>query len=349
MLAPKESPRNGKSTRCFRIYLRPAFRYNRPMKAIRVESHGGPEVLTPADVPEPQPGEKQLLVRVKAVGVNPVDTYIRAGIYGPTNLPYTPGFDAAGVVEQAGPGVTRFAAGDRVYTSKSASGTYAELTVCPEEGVHPLPQKVSFTQGAALGIPYATAYRALFQKARAQAGETVLIHGATGGVGLAAVQFAKAAGLHVIGTGGTPKGRELVQENGADHILDHGASNYTDEIMRLTDGRGVDVIIEMLANVNLGKDLQMLAKFGRVVVVGSRGNVEITPRDLMRRDSCVMGMTLFNAPPDELEAIYQAINEGLDRGALNPLVGHELPLSDAARAHVMVMESGAYGKIVLLP
>ena len=319
------------------------------MKAIRVESHGGPEVLKIAEVPEPAPAENQVLVRVKAIGINPVDTYIRSGNYGAREMPYTPGFDAAGLVEKVGPNVTRVKPGDRVYTSGSITGTYAEFALCHERAVHPLPEKTSLPQGAALGIPYATAYRALFQKGKAQPGETVLIHGATGGVGLACIQFAKAAGINVIGTGGTPKGRELVQENRADHVVDHGAPKYTEEIMGFTNGKGVDLIIEMLANVNLARDLSLLAKFGRVVVVGSRGNIEITPRDLMRCDSCVMGMTLFNASDNELEEIYSSINKGLQDGSLDPLVGHELPLSDAPRAHVMVMESGAYGKIVLVP
>lgn len=319
------------------------------MKAIRVTEHGGPEVLKMAEMPEPEAGDGQVLVRVKAIGVNPVDTYLRSGAYTSAKVPYVPGFDAAGTVEQAGPGVTRCNPGDRVYTSATESGAYAELALCSENTVHPLPETIPFAEGAALGIPYATAYRALFQRGRALPRETVLVHGATGGVGLAAVQFAKAAGITVIGTGGTPKGRELVAENGAKQVLDHTSSDYTAEVMDLTAGRGVDLILEMLANVNLGKDLPMLAKFGRVVVIGSRGTVEITPRDLMARDATVMGMTLFNAAPAELQGIHAAIYAGLENATLRPLVGQELPLSDAARAHTMVMEPGAYGKIILIP
>jgi NADPH:quinone reductase len=319
------------------------------MKAIRVTAHGGPEVLRLEEIAKPIPAAEQVLVRIQAIGVNPVDTYIRAGAYSISNLPYTPGFDAAGLVEAAGLGVTRFKAGDRVYTSGSVSGSYAEYAVCNAQTVHPLPANVTFAQGAALGIPYATAYRALLQKGQAKPGETVLVHGASGGVGTAAVQWARAAGLTVIGTTGTEEGQKLVQENGAHHVLNHRSESYTEELMGMTNNRGVDVILEMLANVNLGKDLTLLAKFGRVVVIGSRGKIEILPRDTMSRDASIIGMTLFNAPPAELQIIHAAIYAGLENETLRPVIGKELPLSEAAQAHVAVMEPGAYGKIVLVP
>jgi NADPH:quinone reductase len=319
------------------------------MKAIRVTAHGGPKVLKLEEVPKPSPAADQVLVRVQAIGVNPVDTYIRAGAYSISNLPYVPGMDCAGTVEALGPGVTRFKSGDRVYTSGTVSGVYAEYAMCNLSTVHPLPGNVSYPQGAALGIPYATAFRALFQKAGARAGETVLVHGASGGVGTAAVQWARAAGLTVFGTSGSPEGQNLARENGAHHVLNHRSENYTQELMRLTADRGVDVILEMLANVNLGKDLTLLAKFGRVVVIGSRGKVEILPRDTMSRDATILGMTLFNAPPADLQGIHAAIYAGLENETLRPVIGKELPLAEAAQAHIDVMEPGAYGKIVLVP
>ena len=154
------------------------------MKAIRVHEFGGSEVLRLEEVPTPQPGPGQVLVRMRAIGVNPIETYIRTGTYAykPT-LPYTPGNDGAGVVEQVGTDVNEFKPGDRVYTARSVSGTYAEFALCTTEQVHPLPANVSFGQGAAMGTPYATAYRGLFQRADAKPGETVLVHGASGGVG----------------------------------------------------------------------------------------------------------------------------------------------------------------------
>jgi NADPH2:quinone reductase len=320
------------------------------MKAIRVRELGPPEVMKLEEAADLTPGAGQVLVRVKAAGVNPVDTYIRSGTYAfKPSLPYTPGMDGAGTVEAVGPGVSGVKPGDRVYIAGSASGTYAELALCEPWQVQPLPGRVTFAQGAAVYVAYATAYRALFIRARAQAGETVLVHGASGGVGIAAVQIARAAGLKVIGTGGSDKGRRLVVEQGAHHVLDHRAAGYLDEVMKLTEGRGVDLVLEMLANVNLGKDLTLLARGGRVVVIGSRGTVEIDPRATMSREASILGMTLLNASRQELASIHAAIVAGLENGTLNPVVGRQFSLKDAAAAHHAVMEPGAYGKIVLVP
>jgi NADPH2:quinone reductase len=320
------------------------------MKAIRVRGFGGPEVLKIEEVADLKPGAGQVTVRVKAAGVNPADTYMRTGTYArKPALPYTPGFDGAGVVEAVGEGVKRVKAGDRVYLADSLSGTYAEQALCEEAQVHRLPQKVSFAQGAAVHVPYATAYRALFQLAHAQPGETVLVDGASGGVGVAGVQLARAAGLTVIGTGGTDKGRKMVLEEGAHHAVDHRAADYLQKVMELTGGRGVDVVLEMLANVNLGKVLPVLARNGRVVVIGCRGTVEINPRELMGRDASIIGMVLFNVMGEKAAGIHAALAAGMENGTLRPIVGREIPLAEAPKAHVAVMEPGAFGKIVLIP
>ncbi len=320
------------------------------MKAIRVHQFGGPEVMRLEEVPDPKPGAGQVLVRIAAAGVNPVETYIRAGMYArKPALPYTPGSDGAGKVVAIGSGVAHLSAGDRVYISGSLSGSYAEQALCAANQVHRLPEKVTFQQGAAMGIPYGTAYRALFWRAHALPGETVLVHGASGGVGTAAVQIARAAGMLVIGTAGTEKGRKLVESEGAHHVLDHSAPDYLAQLATLTGGRGVDVILEMLANVNLGKDLGVLAMRGRVVVIGSRGNIEINPRDTRARDADIRGMSLMNATEAELSSIHAALGAGLENGTLRPVVGQEIPLAEAARAHQAVMAPGAYGKIVLVP
>ncbi len=320
------------------------------MKAIRVHEFGGPEVLRLEEVPGLRPGPGQVVVSVKATGVNPVDTYIRSGQYAKRPaLPYTPGMDAAGVVESVGDGVTRVSSGDRVYVAGAISGTYAERALCSDSQVHRLPDHVSFQQGAALGIPYGVAYRALFNRATAKPGETVLVHGATGGVGLAAVQLARAAGMTVIGTGGTDQGIALALEQGAHHMADHRDPNHLERVRDLNGGRGVDVIIELLANVNLGNDLKFLDMGGRVVVVGSRGTVEIDPRDAMSRDASIMGVLVFNAPENELAGIHAALVAGLENRTLRPVIGQEMPLADAARAHKAVMESHTFGKIVLIP
>jgi NADPH:quinone reductase len=320
------------------------------MKAIRVREFGGPELLRIEEVPDFQPGLKQVVVRIHATGVNPVDTYMRAGTYPrkPT-LPFTPGTDGAGVVESVGTEVTRFRVGDRVYLAGTLSGTYAEKALCDESAVYPLPANISFAQGAAIHVPYATAFRALFHRGHAKAGETVLINGASGGVGTAAVQLARAAGLRVIGTAGSDRGKKLVLDEGAHEVLDHKAPDHFEKALALTGGRGYDVIIEMLANVNLGRDLTILAPSGRVVVVGNRGTIEINPRDAMGRDAAILGMSLWNATPDEMRSMHAAIIAGLENKTLRPIVNKELPLAEAPRAHADVMAPGAYGKIVLVP
>jgi NADPH2:quinone reductase len=320
------------------------------MKAIVVRAFGPPDVMKLEEVPDPVPASGQVVVRTKGIGVNPVETYIRAGTYArKPNPPYTPGSDLAGTIEAVGGNVSRVKPGDRVYTHATISGAYAELALCDESHVHPLPERLSFAQGAALGVPYSTAWRALFLFAKARAGETVLIHGASGGVGVAATQIARASGLRVIGTAGTERGLALAREQGAHEVLNHRDPDYLSRVAPLTEGRGVDLVLEMLANVNLDRDLDVLAFRGRVMVVGNRGRIEIDPRKIMSRDAAVLGMTMINATAEEYRRIHAGIVAGLETGTLTPVVGRELPLMHAPQAHIAVMEPGAYGKIVLVP
>lgn len=320
------------------------------MKAIRVSEYGGPSVLKLEEVPAPQPGTNQVLVRNHAVGVNPVDTYLRSNTDGRgPKLPYTPGGDAAGVVESVGSGVAAVKPGDRVYVGGTASGAYAELCLCDQSQVHPLAANASYAQGAAVNVPYGTAYHALFNRAHGEAGETVLVHGASGGVGIAAVQLARARGLTVIGTAGTERGRRLVLEQGAHHALDHGAPGYLDECVRLTGGQGPAIIMEMLANANLQKDLGVIATRGRIVVIGNRGTVEINARLAMNKDAAILGMALNHATPSQLAGIHAALVEGLRNATLRPVIAQELPLAEAVRSHEAVMEPGHHGKVVLIP
>jgi NADPH:quinone reductase len=320
------------------------------MKAIRVHQFGGPEVLKLEEVPTPKPDTGQVLVRVRAVGVNPYDTLMRAGTYAiKPPLPYTPGSDAAGTVEAVGPGVTKVKPGDRVYTARTLTGAYAEYTLALEEQVNRLPDKISFEQGAAVWVPYGTAYHAVHHFAKARAGETVLVHGASGGVGTASVQIARAMGMTVFGTAGTDKGLDLVKREGAHQAFNHRTAGYHEEIMKASGGKGVDVILEMLANVNLGGDFKMLALEGRVVVIGSRGDVTITPRDLMSRRASVRAFTLWAAQPAEVADIHAGLFAGMEYGTLRPVVGKQLPLAEATRAHNEIVEPGAEGKIILVP
>ena len=320
------------------------------MKAIRVHEFGPPEVLRLEEVPDPRPGQGEVLVRIKAAGVNPYDTYMRTGTYGANNpaLPYTPGSDAAGVVEALGAGVEDLAVGDRVFAAGTRDGAYAELAVCAREQLHRLPRQITCAQGAGIWIAYATAYRSLFQLGHGKPGETVLVHGASGGVGLAALQFARAAGLTVIGTAGSDRGLELLERQGVHHVFNHRSADYQKRILELTRG-GVHLIIEMLANINLANDLKMLAQHGRIVVVGSRGDVQITPREIMMREATVTGVFLWRLAPEHAREIHAALQAGLSNGTLAPVVGLELPLSAAPEAHRRILEPGTHGKIVLLP
>jgi NADPH:quinone reductase len=323
------------------------------MRAIVVRQFGAPEAMQLEDVPDPVPQGGQVLVRIKAVGVNPVDTYVRSGNYArkPT-LPYIPGSDGAGIVEATGADARRLRPGQRVYFAATASGlngAYAGLVACDESNVHALPDRISFEQGAGVNTAYATAARALIQRAAAQSGEWVLVHGASGGVGTAAVQIARSLGMQVIGTAGTAEGLDLVRREGAHHAVNHKDAGYLDTVMQITGGRGADVILEMLANVNLEKDLTVIAHRGRVAVVGNRGTIEIDPRKAMSKDAAILGVQLGLTPADDLRRLHAFIGAGLENGTLTPVVGRTFPLADAPKAHVAVMEAGAKGKIVLLP
>jgi NADPH2:quinone reductase len=319
------------------------------MRAIRVHQFGPAENLKLEEIEEPTPGFGEVRVRISSIGVNPVDTYLRSGSNPTLKLPYTPGFDAAGTVEAIGAGITSLNLGQRVYLAGSLSGTYAEAALCKSSQVFPLPDSIDFDQGAALGIPYATAFRALFQRGSTVAGEKVFIHGASGGVGIASLQWCRMHGLHAVGTSSTPEGRNLILSLGAEAALDHASPNYLQKARDLTLARGYDLVLEMLANVNLGNDLSLLAPRGRVVVVGSRGKVEVNPRDLMTREADVRGVMLFNTPESDLISIHEAIQAGLRSGSLKPLIGERLPLAEAVAAHQKVLQSGSFGKIVLRP
>lgn len=323
------------------------------MQAIVVRQHGAPEVLQVDTRPDPVAGPGEVRVRVAAIGVNPYDTYMRAGGYANApDCPYIPGADAAGVLDQVGPGVTGLAVGDRVYVGGTVAGkshgAYASLVTCRPSQVHALPARLSFAQGAAIHVPYATAWRALYGRARLQPGETVFVHGGSGAVGLATIQIARGAGHTVVATASTPEGTALAQQAGASHVFNHRSPGYLEQVSAALPG-GPNVIVEMLANVNLDHDLTLLARHGRIVVVGNRGRVEIDPRKTMGKEAAVLGMALWNLSEDELAGIHRQLAPGLADGTLTPVVSVELPLADAPRAHTLILEPGARGKIVLVP
>lgn len=324
------------------------------MKAIRAHSFGGPEVLKLEEVTDPIPGPGEVLIDVRAAGVNPADTYMRNGTYAIVpELPYIPGGDAGGVISTIGAGVRELQVGDPVFIGTALSfdltGCYAEKVKRKASEVLPLPPGVSFAAAAAFGVSYTTAHYALFERGGARAGETVFIHGASGSVGTSAIQLAKRAGLNVIGSGGTAKGLELIIKEGADHAVDHTRKGYLDEVKRLTGGKGPELILEMLANVNLAADMDLAAKYGRIIVIGNRGEITINPRIAMMKELDIRGIALWNAIREQVEPMMKDILAGVATGALRPIIGREMPLAEAAAAHVAVLEPGAYGKIVLIP
>lgn len=321
------------------------------MKGISVKEFGAADVLTYTELAEPSPKENDVLIKLYAAGINPVETYIRSGTYAlKPRLPYTPGSDGAGVIEKVGPNVKNFKVGDRVYTTslgKRNSGTYAEKVICDQETIFPLPNKLSYAQGAALGTTALTAIQGIHQRGQLQANEFILIHGATGGVGTLAVQLAKMAGGKVIATAGSSAGEELLRELGADFVLNHRQDNYLAEIAAITNDHGVDLIIEMLANVNLQKDLEIIAKRGRIVIIGNRGELKLNPRAIMAKDADVRGLQLPNMTEAEKGENIQRLKVALEAGVA-PVIEKTFSLAQASLAHQTIMEQrGSLGKIIL--
>lgn len=344
-----------------------------PCRAILVSEYGQADRLVLAEKETPLPGPGQVQIRVEAAGVNPSDTYKvlgPAGPYGPSGtntpwlipaLPYTPGGDGAGVVSALGDGVTEFAVGDRVYlmtplVPKSfTSGTFAEFTTCDVSQVFPLPDRISFTQGAAIGVPAATAYRALWQRGQLQPTESLFVHGASGGVGLAAVQMAAAAGCFVVGSAGSAAGMEAVQMAGANCVVNHKAEDYLFAAKAaLPEGSaGFDVVLENFAHINLLPDLGVMGKNGRLLIVGSRPqSVGLNPRLTMPNELDIRGVFLPMCSAEEVKEIHAELFKLMEADTLVPVVGLQFGLQDASKSHVEVMRptaGGAVGKIVVCP
>lgn len=316
------------------------------MKAIQVNRFGDPDVLQVVDRPIPEPTAPEVLVEVRAIGVNPVDAICRSGAAPWVSPPFVPGFDGAGVVVKAGPD-SRWSPGDRVYFTLTASA-YAEYVLCTPDHLFAMPASVSFETGAALGIPYFTAYGALFLRTGLQSGQTLLVRGASGAVGSAAVQWAVARGMRVLGTAGSEAGLASVIRNGAALALDHHRP-IIDELLAATDGRGVDLILE-LHSASLDEDLDLLAPRGKVLVVGDRSPVRIDPYKLTSRCTSILGFNVTGSlSASDMQTINTALLAGLADGSLRPNIALRAPLTEAAVAHEALGRSGLNGKIVLIP
>jgi len=321
------------------------------MYAAQVNDYGPASDLNVVEVDTPTIDDNQILVKIGAAGVNPVDTYIRSGTNNySTTFPHTPGLDGAGTIVKLGANVTGFNINDRVYFNRNLTGSAAEFAICAPENTFPLADSLSFIEGACLGVPYTTAYRALFDRANAKAGQKVLIHGGTGAVGLAAVQLALAAGMDVVASTGTSAGEALLKAQGVQHVIKHNEADHLSPFQTtppLSLENGFDIIIEMLANQNLDQDLKALNRGGCVAIIGNRATVEINPRDLMARDASVIGVALANIKPDELKRIAQALYPLLQGQLLKPIVRKTFTLAELPQAHEAVLESGALGNLVI--
>jgi NADPH2:quinone reductase len=319
------------------------------MKAIRVHQFGSPEVLQLEEVPDPVPGVGQVLIRVRAAGANPLDTYLRAGVkvgdY-ETPFPWTPGNDAAGTVAAVGEGVTKVKVGDRVY-AQPLTGSYAELVLSNEAQVYPLPDNISFPQATCINIACRTAYYSLFKLAKATSGQVVLVHGASGSVGNAATQLAIDAGLKVIGTAGSDAGMQLVKDSGAHHVFNHRQPDYISQIQAVVNG--VDIILEMAASNNLPKDFSLINPGGHIIVIGGAKPVEIDPVAIIGLGINIIGVRLSLINEKLNREIHAALYNKLAQRSLRPAVDLEIPLAEAPRAHYELEKPGSLGKICLIP
>ncbi|MGZ0745824.1 NADPH:quinone reductase [Haloparvum sp. AD34] len=325
------------------------------MRAVQYHEHGDESVLTLEDVEQPTPAPDQALVRIEAASVNPIDTYIREGnVSPPSGLPHVGGSDLAGVVEAVGDEVTRFEPGDRVFATGLglfSPGTYAEYTVAPESQLASLPEGVEFRDAAAGAMAFATAWRALVTRGDLELGDVALVHGASGGVGHAAVQVAKAAGAFVVGTAREGEAADLAREYGADAVVDYRSDDLADDLEAATNGRGVDVVFEPHADLHLAANLDVLARGGRIVVIGEENPIEIDAGVSMtakQADADLRFMSLMASPDDQVP-ILERVGERLADGRFTIEIDEVFGLDELPAAHRELMSSGTLGKIVIDP
>jgi NADPH2:quinone reductase len=324
------------------------------VKAVRLHEYGGPDVLVYDDVDKPVPSSNQVLVRVAAASVNPVDAAVRENRFPtPKDPPKIIGSDGAGVVEAVGADVDGVAVGAEVFFSGlgiGSEGSYAEYVLLAPIQAVPKPADLSFIEAAAMGMVFPTAYYALVTRGRLTAGETVLVQGGAGGVGSASIQIAKALGARVFTTVGNEVAAALVKSLGADAAIDRHKEDVAATVKRLTDGRGVDLVHELVASENLAADLALIAKGGRIVVTGAGSGAEsaLPLGAAIGIDATILFMSLNNAGRAGVAEIMVKIGELVHEGKVKPVVGATLPLAEARRAHEL-LAGEHFGKIVLVP
>jgi NADPH2:quinone reductase len=320
------------------------------MKAIQVRQTGGPEVLESVDVERPANAGKQALVRLEAVGVNFIDVYHRTGLY-KLPLPFIPGSEGAGVVEVVGEGVTRVRAGDRVAYAM-VPGAYAEYAAVPEEKLVVLPAGIDTKTAAAAMLQGMTAHYLAVSTFPLRDGHTVLVHAAAGGVGALLVQMAKQRGARVFGTAST-KHLGIARDAGADAVIDYTTTDFEDEVMRATDGRGVDVVYDSVGKTTFDKSLAVLARRGMLVLFGqSSGPVPPLDPARLAKNSLFFtrpSLTAYSATYDELNWRAGELFGWIASGMLRVRIDREVPLRDAAAAHRALEARQTTGKVLLVP
>lgn len=324
------------------------------MKAIQFKEYGGPEVLNMVEIERPIPKANEVCIEIKAIGVNYADTARREGQYVvKTSLPFIPGAEIAGVVTAVGEKVTRVKPGSRVVTLIE-SGGYAEYAIADERSLIPLPEQLDFQTAAALPLQGLSAYHILKTMGRLEKGESVLVHAAAGGVGTIAVQLAKYFGAgKVIATASSAEKLELAREMGADVLINYTESNWVEQVLESTAGKGVDVALEMVGGEVFNQTLKCLAAFGRLVVFGAASGEpsKLYPASLMARNQSVIGFFLpqIMRKPDLLQPSMIELLTLLGDGKLKLTIGGSFPLEDAAKVHTILQSRLTKGKLILEP
>ncbi|MBI4566466.1 MAG: zinc-binding dehydrogenase [Planctomycetes bacterium] len=339
------------------------------MRQVWITRHGEPEVLQVRESPDPTAGAGTVRVRVKAAGINFADILARLGLY--PDAPKPPavvGYEVSGVIDQVGPEARRFREGDRVI-GVCRFGGYSDTVVLPETAVFPLPPKMSFSEGAAIPVNYLTVYQMLFVMGSIKSGERVLVHSAAGGVGLAAIDLCRIAGAEVIGTASTPK-HERLRERGVSHVVDSRVEDFESAVMRITEGKGVHIILDPIGGKSWAKGLRCLAPTGRLVtfgfssaVTGKRRSVfalvkrlaqvpwlKFNPLTLMNENKAIVGVNLGHMwhMQDEMRRWGEQILGWYEEGRMHPTVDKEFRFEEAPKAHHYIQDRMNFGKVLLV-